>query len=415
MSGIHDVVVVGAGPAGLSAAYTLRRQGLQPLVLEQTPAVGDVWRNHYDGLRLNTGRYFSRLPGSIIPRSKGAWPERDDVVRMLESFPQRGGFQVHTGVEVTRIAYESTEQLWKIEAAAGEPVFARAVVLAVGASRVPVVPEWPGLSTFTGQVLHSSKFKSALQYKGKRVLVVGSGNSGAEIASRLSQHAEVVLSVRTPPYILPKSVYGIPLPAIGVVLRRLPRALGDRVLAFLQRRFVGDLSPYGVPLPIGSLSEQFSKTHVTPTLYTPIAADIRAGRVKVVGSVKRFEQDTVHVAPSVTAPNGPTVTFKPDLIVAATGFRPGLADLVQVPGVTLPTDWPRSGFTGAQVALPGLHVIGQVNPLSGQLREIRLEAYRVARSVKRQLKSRGASKEEAFVSRADTMSITADGRERSAS
>lgn len=403
MSSIHDVVVVGGGPAGLSAAYTLKRQNLEPLVLEQTPRVGDVWRNHYDGLRLNTGRYFSRLPGSMIPRSAGGWPEKEHVVRMLESFPERGGFQVETGVEVTRVAYEQSTRLWKIEAVSRSPVFARAVVLAVGAARLPTIPDWRGLQTFTGEVLHSSKFKSALDYKGKRVLVVGSGNSGAEIASRLAQHADVTLSVRTPPYILPKSIHGIPLPAIGLVLRRLPRALGDRVLAFLQRRFVGDLGAYGLPLPKGSLSAQFSKTHVTPTLYTPIADDLRAGRVKIVGPVKQFEQGVVHVAPGIAEAEGPDVALTPDLIVAATGFRPGLADLVQVPGVTLPQDWPRSGIPDGHAALPGLHVVGQVNPLSGQLREIRLESYRVARAVKRQLKGVRAVRNEAlFASQTET-------------
>jgi len=400
MTHAHDVAVVGGGPAGLSAAYALKRQNLEPLVLEQTAAVGDVWRNHYEGLRLNTGRYFSRLAGGAIPRSAGAWPGKDEVVRMLESLPQRGGFQVETGVRVTRVAYDFSSRLWQIQAESREPVFARAVVLAVGAARLPVIPNWPGRDTYTGALLHSSEFKNALDHKNKRILVVGSGNSGAEIASRLAQHAEVTLSVRTPPYILPKSIYGIPLPALGLVLRQLPRAAGDRVLAFLQRRFVGDLSAYGLPLPQGSLSEQFARTHVTPTLYTPFAADLRAGRIKIVGPVKELAGDTVYATPTLADEDGPCAELQADLIVAATGFRPGLADLIHVPGVTLPQDWPRSGIAGADAVLPGLHVIGQVNPLSGQLREIRVESYRIARAVKRQLRTQRVAGKDALFAEA---------------
>ncbi|MFV9473092.1 flavin-containing monooxygenase [Advenella sp. RU8] len=385
---IHDVVVVGGGPAGLSAAYALKQQKLNPFVIEQTQAVGDVWRNHYEGLRLNTKRYFSRLAGGVIPRSAGAWPGKDDVVRMLESIPRNGGFQVETGVCVTAVVYEPDTSLWRIQSDSLADIFARVVVLAVGASRLPVIPEWPGLDSFTGEVLHSSKFKNALDHKGKRVLVVGSGNSGAEIATRLSEHADVTLSIRTPPYILPKSVCGVPLASLGVVLRKLPRAVGDCVLAFLQRQFVGDLTKYGLPLPKGSLSEKFSRTHVTPTLYAPFATALRSGRLKIVGPIQKINHENVYVQDRIFGESDELMDLKPDLIVAATGFRPGLADLVSAPNVKLPEDWPRSHIVEGPAVLPNLHVIGQVNPLSGQLREIRLESYRIAKLVQRELKMR---------------------------
>src|SRR5690348_2417495 len=105
MTGVYDVAVIGAGPAGLSTAYELKRIGLDPPVLEKTTAVGDVWRNHYDGVRLNTGRFFSQLPGTPFPRSAGAWTSRDDVVRILETFPQRGGFKVRTGINIEKVEY----------------------------------------------------------------------------------------------------------------------------------------------------------------------------------------------------------------------------------------------------------------------------------------------------------------------
>jgi putative flavoprotein involved in K+ transport len=391
-SGTHDVAVIGAGPAGLSVAYELAKAGMQPLVLEKTPHVGDVWRNHYDGLRLNSGRFLSRLPGSPFPSSAGSWPSRDEMVRILESFPSRGGFNVQTGIEIRNIRHDAQRDIWSIRSEDDKRFEAEAVVVATGGSRIPVMPEWEGMETFPGEIMHSTKFRSAKTYEGKRVLVAGSGNSAAEIASRLAQYAEsVTISVRTPPHILPKSIYGIPLVGIGVATRKVPLMLVDRLLDFLQRRFIGDLTPYGLPFPASRLSEQFARTQVVPILYYPFVEDVRAGRIRVVGPVRKISGNTVHVFESIEASRvkqGREVTLEADVIVAGTGFRTGLSELVQVPGITTQDDRPVVLGDQEFPAAPRLYLIGQLNPLSGQLREIRLEAGRIARRIGKQLEEK---------------------------
>jgi putative flavoprotein involved in K+ transport len=394
MTGVHDVAVIGAGPAGLSAAYELKRIGLDPLVLEKTAAVGDVWRNHYDGVRLNSGRVFSQLPGNPFPRSAGGWPSRDEVVRVLETFPERGGFGVRTGINVVKVEYDRPRDTWTISSQDGETFESRAVVVATGGARVPIIPKWEGGETFSGEIIHSSKFKNASAYAGKDVLVVGSGNSAAEIASRLAEYAKsVTLSIRTPPHILPKSIFGIPLVGIGVATRKFPLMWVDVLLNVLRRLFIGDLTSHGLPFPASRVSQQFARTQVVPILYYPFVEDIRAGRIRIVGPIRKISGQTIHAFHSVEAQSrerAKELALSVDAIVAGTGFRTGISDLVKVPGITTPDDRPVVFGDQEFLDAPRLYLIGHVNPLSGQLREIRLEAGRIARKIRKQLATSGA-------------------------
>lgn len=387
---IYDVTVVGAGPAGLSIAYELKKAGLIPLVLERTPAIGDVWRNHYDGLCLNTGRFFSALPGSKFPRSAGTWPARDEVVHLLETFPVRGGLTVQTGIDIEKVSYDADSNIWLATGNDGSQFKSRAVVMAIGTCRIPVIPEWEGRETFPGEIVHSSTFKRAQDYAGKHVLVIGSGNSAAEITSRLTEYASsVTMSIRTPPHLLPKSVYGIPIVGIGIWLRYLPNNLVDMLLSFMQRRMIGDLTAYGLPFPPMSLTKQYAINNVVPILYGPFVDDIRAGRIKIVGSIQKISGPTVHAlrAAGITQDDdSTTIALEPDVIVAGTGFRTGISELVQIPNIT--DDKGRSKISGDQELeeAPRLYFIGQINPLSGQLREIRVEAGKIARKIRKQLR-----------------------------
>lgn len=388
---IQDVTVIGAGPAGLSAAYELANAGLKPFVLERTTAVGDVWRNHYDGVRLNSGRYFSALSGSKFPLSAGSWPSREEVVHLLETFPARGGFTVHTNTDIDKVNYDGQRDIWLITSTDGRHFESRAVVMAIGGCRIPVIPSWEGKETFPGEIIHSSKFKNAQAFKGKKVLVVGSGNSAAEIASKLTEHASTVtMSVRTAPHILPKSIYGIPLIGIGVWTRTWPTAWVDAILSFLQRSMIGDLRAHGLPYPTLPLSKQFPINNVVPILYRPFVDDVRAGRIKIVGPVQKISGKTVHVLQRIETlhtHDNDMVTLEPDVIIAGTGFRTEISKLVQIPGIADKDD--RSVISGDQEFkdAPRLYFIGQVNPLSGLLREIRLEAGKIAQKLKQQLQT----------------------------
>lgn len=196
------------------------------------------------------------------------------------------------------------------------------------------------------------------------------------------------MSIRTPPQILPKSIYGIPLIGIGVWTSRLPRAWVDTLLALLRRTMIGDLSAYGLPSPTLPMSKQYAINNVVPILYYPFVEDVRAGRIKIIGTIQKIANQDVEVLSTVSAiqnTGGTTTILQPDVIVAGTGFRTGFSELIQVPGIINERGKPVVTSDQEFPQAPRMYFIGQVNPLSGQLNEIRQEAGKIARKLRTQL------------------------------
>jgi putative flavoprotein involved in K+ transport len=175
----RDLVIIGGGSAGLATAALLRERGLEPLVLEAGPEPGAAWRNRYDRLRLHTPRLLSGLPGLRIPRRYGRWVARDDLLEYFRAYVERHNLEVRTGVQVDRIDQDGMG--WRLETTQG-PIVAKQVIVATGYNGAPYLPDWPGREGFTGELLHSDAYVNAEPFRDRDVLVVGAGNSGAEIA-----------------------------------------------------------------------------------------------------------------------------------------------------------------------------------------------------------------------------------------
>jgi putative flavoprotein involved in K+ transport len=208
---VDDVVIVGAGPAGLATAATLQARGIDATILERG-RVGEPWRSRYDRLHLHTIRSLSHLPGYRIPRDFGRWVARDKFVQYLEEYAAHHRLEPRFGVETTRI--DHADRHWSVHTTAGT-ILTRAVVVATGYTRLPHLPRWPG--TFDGPVVHSVDYRNPQPYRGQDVLIVGAGNSGTEIAVDLAEGgaARVRIAVRTPPNILRRDVKGFPSSCSG--------------------------------------------------------------------------------------------------------------------------------------------------------------------------------------------------------
>ncbi|MCX2968267.1 MULTISPECIES: flavin-containing monooxygenase [Streptomyces] len=375
------VHIVGAGPTGLAVAAALTARGVRTVLLEKSPGAGGAWHGHYDRLRLHTTRRRSGLPGRPIPRAAGRWPGRDDMVRYLERYAEEHRLEIAAGVEVTRVEplAEAADSgpgaaRWLLHGNGGRRLRAPAVVVATGYCHTPHLPDWPGRDGYTGELLHSAHYRDAAPYAGLDVLVVGAGNSGAEIAADLADGGagRVQLAVRTPPHILRRSALGWSAQTTAILTRRLPLPVGDRAAALAARATVRDLSAHGLPRPRPGLHTR-ARAGSAPLYDAGLVRRVRRGHVEPVAAVESFDGDKVHLADGTV--------LSPQVVVAATGYRPGLEELVGHLDVLDAHGTPRPH--GRRAAAPGLFFAGYAQPASGPLREIARESDRVAKAVAR--------------------------------
>ncbi len=371
----HGAIVVGAGPAGLAAGAMLKRRGVDTLLVDRTSRVGEGWRGHYDRLHLHTVRWLSNLPGLPIPRSEGRWVSKDGVARYLEAYASHHRLRILHDTEVRRIN-RAEDGGWLLRTD-GPELRAEHVVMASGYNRTPWLPRWPGTDSFTGDLIHSSDYRNPGPYRGRDVLVVGTGNSGAEIAADLVEGGarQVTLSVRTPPNILPRAIAGLPTQVVGVTFRRFPRTVTDAVAGVTRRLVIGDLSRYGMPQPPRGPYTRVVEDDIIPILDVGLVRQLKAGRVRVVPAVERFEGSDVVLVDGAR--------LQPDAVIAATGFRRGLEDLVGHLGVVGPTGRPVVHGASTHPKAPNMYFIGYTNPISGNLRELGIDARRIARAIQR--------------------------------
>lgn len=380
----RQALVVGAGPGGLAAAAMLRRAGVSTLVLEQD-SIGAAWRTRYDRLHLHTHRLLSGLPGYRFSSRRGTWVHRDGVVEYLESYARHHGLELRTGVEVHRVDRGDTDApagngpapRWRLETSAG-PFEASTVVIATGFNRVPRAPSWPGRDSYRGELIHASEYRNAEPYSGRDVLVVGTGNTGAEIAVDLVEAGagRVWVAVRTPPQVMLRDAGGLPTQVTGILLHRLPPRLTDPLGKLASRLTVGDLSRHGFPRPsVGPFSD-FRNRGTVPILDVGMVALVKSGRVEPVAAVERLDGRQVVLA------DGSRI--EPDAVIAALGYGRGLEPLVGHLAVLRPDDLPEYHGGRTHPDAPGLHFTGYRNPLSGMLWEVSFEARRIARAVARE-------------------------------
>ncbi|MEU7646319.1 flavin-containing monooxygenase [Streptomyces huasconensis] len=340
-----DVAVMGGGQSGLAAAHALLRRGLRPVVLEASGRAAGSWPHYYDSLTLFSPARFNSLPGMPFPGAdRDRYPHRDEVVAYLSAYADRLDAEICTGCRVT--AVRRTGGGFAVELKGGGRLFARAVVAASGTFGRPYRPVLPGLEEFAGQVLHAADYRSPAPFTGRRVVVVGAGNSAVQIAAELSRAAEVTLATRAP------------------VTFAAQRVLGRDLHWWLTRTGL-DAAPLG-----RLLSRPPAQ---------PVFDDGRYRAALAAGRPKR--------RPMFTGADGTKLTWQDgkreeaDVIVLATGYRPDLPYLAGLDGALDAAGNPRHRG-GVATDVVGLAFVGlewQRTLSSNSLRGVGRDADRIAR------------------------------------
>lgn len=367
-----SAIVIGAGASGLATAHALLAAGIDVRVLESESYVAGPWRRRHPQLRLNTHRLLSGLPGMKMPPRFGAFAARDDMVRYLEDYAAAVAAPIVFDTPVSRI--DRAEAGWRVETP-GDSLHADHVIVATGVDRVPFIPDWPGMDRFGGEIRHAAEFGDAARYRGRRVLVVGAGNSGTDLLNHLAtvDTGKLWVSVRHGPAMVPTRFLGCPTQLISPMLDALPLAAADRVLDLTEWLAFGNLRRHGLPRHWQGGATRFAEAGTAPAIDNGFVVALKAGRVTVVTEIDRFETDAVRLT------GGRRI--EPDIVVAATGYRTGLTPMLGHLGVLDEHESPVVHGGQQDARWPGLWFNGMRPPLSGTLGAVGRTGQRIAAAI----------------------------------
>lgn len=297
--GAYDALVIGAGPAGLASSRELARAGIRHVVLERGRLAGQTWADLYDSLVLHTAGRLSALPGRPFAKGTPRFPTRRDFVTYLQEYAVAFSVPLRTNSELIDLRRDSN--LWRARLASGEELAAPSVVVATGILSNPHSPHLPGRERFCGRVMHSVEYRRPQPFAGQRVLVIGAGNSGADIALELADAGvSVVIAGRSGVSMVPLSIAGIPIHYFGFALASLPRALRQIVAPASQRN--------GCPR--------------MPVVGTRLASALRRGAIQWRATVTDF------TATGARCDEGEAIPI--DMVILATGYRPAIGFLTNL-------------------------------------------------------------------------------------
>ena len=305
--------IVGAGPSGLAALRAMLNLGLSVDLFERHDTVGGIWdrRNPgtpmYESAHFISSRDLSGFTGFPMPADYPDYPRNDQVLSYLKSFADSYGLNEHIKLSTSVDSASWDGSSWTVTTSDGQTRHYRTLTCANGTQWHPSTPDFPGLDTFTGETMHSRDYDRGALFEGKRVLIVGAGNSGVDIACDAARFAAfAAISVRRGYHLIPKHILGKPADVFATTGPHIPTRIAQSVFPRLLKATMGDPSKYGWPKPDHKILESH------PILNDQILHHLRHGDIEVRTNVDRFE------GPDVVFVCGRREQF--DLVIFATGY-----------------------------------------------------------------------------------------------
>jgi cation diffusion facilitator CzcD-associated flavoprotein CzcO len=353
-----SVIIVGAGAAGLASAASLRHVGITSVALEASDDVATTWRSLYDRLHLHTVRGLSSLPGLPMSHAYPTYLSREQVVAYLREYARHNAVDVRPGQRA--ISVRRADGVWVVTTS-GDEFAAPALIAATGVFANPAQVSFPGQAEFAGVVALAATYKNPDAYQGKRVLLVGAGNTGAEIAVDLAEAGvATTMAIRAGANVVPRELLGVGVQRWAHLMAALPQALtrplSRAMLASATRRQVRA----GLPRPAHGIFDHPG----VPIIGLRLLELARAGVVQVRPGVTTFTRDSVSFA------DGRAEPF--DVVLLATGYRPALGwlgDLITRDADGFPL---RDGVRSTDH--PDLYYVGMNYSILGTLYNISREA-----------------------------------------
>ncbi|MEL7530878.1 MAG: NAD(P)/FAD-dependent oxidoreductase [Bacteroidota bacterium] len=312
-------LIIGAGPAGLAVAGRLRKAGQDFTLLEQSDKIAWSWHNHYDRLCLHTVKQLSHLPHLPFADDYPLYVPREDLIRYYEDYAKHFNIVPAFGEAVSQV--KKTEQGWTVHTKSGKSYLSPNVIFATGVNRIPHIPSFEGQADFAGDITHSRDYRNPQPYQGKKVLVIGMGNTGAELALDLAEAGvETYLSVRSPITIVPRDVMGNPVQLTAKKLDKLPFGFGDWLGTQIRKIVIGNLAKHGVPLSKVHPAQQLRETGKTPVIDLGTVKQIKEGAIKVRPNIDQFK------AKSIKFVDGQEQEI--DSVILATGYKARIEEFV---------------------------------------------------------------------------------------
>lgn len=381
----EDVLVIGAGPAGLASAYYLEQAGISYRVIDQAEVIGSTWNSLYPSLRLNTTRFYSHLPGQRFPLRTGIFPTGKDYHAYLTDYARRHAFNIHLGVTVHRACPEGDG--WRVVTSEGSAWYP-AVISATGRFCRPCLPTFPGQDRFQGTLLHAHDYLGPEPFAGRRVMVVGNGPSGVDIVTDLAPVAAppVLLSQRTGVVLRPRYPWGLPKHVWMMLADLLPGFLARPLLRKIEALKFEHLDRIGLKVP----RNEAESSAAGGTRGRELIEVVKAGLVRPVDGPDHFEPDAVVLIDGTRC--------EVDAVILATGYRPALFNYLDLDVECNRDGWPLrvderpDDVTSGKrevAGYPGLYLVGTFYQGKGALYNINVEAQQAVAEIRARLTALG--------------------------